>query len=130
MLRPLLNSETTKTNGAMNPCHRPCQNPATEFSPRGVSLRLFGPGAQAVSERSRNAIRMMAASFMAEASQTIYVRGRGKDSSFFRSSRNKIDHGGTEGTDKSNRGLSSGAPTIARVRKLWAHLGGDSSCCS
>src|SRR5664279_71306 len=45
MLRPLLNSEITNTNGAMKRCHRPTQKPALRGYSRQVwfwSIRVFG----------------------------------------------------------------------------------------
>src|SRR5208283_5263611 len=64
MLRSLLNSEVTNTNGAMNPCHSPIQNPATEtFSP-GAPFILLGPGTQPASIASNSKTRTSAANFM------------------------------------------------------------------
>src|SRR5271165_4190196 len=64
MLRSLLNSETTNTNGAINPCHSPSQNPATEtFSP-GAPFILLGPGTQPADIASNSTTRMSAANFM------------------------------------------------------------------
>src|SRR5271165_2038900 len=45
MLRSLLNSETRNTNGAIKPCHRPSQNPATPSYWLAVPFEWLGPGA-------------------------------------------------------------------------------------
>ena len=42
------NKEIRNVNGAMNPCQRPRQNPATLLSSSGVFLSTFGPAAHAV----------------------------------------------------------------------------------
>src|SRR5271166_2538574 len=64
MLRSLLNSETMNTNGAINPCHSPSQNPATEtFSP-GTPFILSGPGTQPADIATNSTTRMSAANFM------------------------------------------------------------------
>src|SRR4029077_4253163 len=45
MLRLLLNSEATKTNGAIKPCQSPSQNPATTPCSLAVPLNWLGPEA-------------------------------------------------------------------------------------
>src|SRR5580693_2089625 len=75
MLRSLLNREMRNTNGAMNPCHRPSQNPTTELLSVGVPFRAFGPGAQAARTTRKRRARMNAVSFMVEVSYLVYVVG-------------------------------------------------------
>src|SRR4029077_4311127 len=45
MLRLLLNSEATKTNGAIKPCQNPSQKPATTPCSLAVPLNWLGPAA-------------------------------------------------------------------------------------
>src|SRR6516225_3963904 len=45
MPRLLLNSDTTKTTGAINPCQRPSEKPATPPCSLAVPLDRLGPGA-------------------------------------------------------------------------------------
>src|SRR5271165_5381883 len=80
MFKPLWKSEMTKTKGAMKPCHRPSQNPATESLSLAVPFIELGPGAQAARTRSTTSARMNAVSFMMEASWKVYVRARRKAS--------------------------------------------------
>src|SRR5215470_17961800 len=45
MLRLLLNSEATNTNGAMKPCHSPSQKPAAKPCSLATPLHSLGVGA-------------------------------------------------------------------------------------
>src|SRR6266436_6553613 len=45
MLRLLLNSEATNTNGAIKPCQSPSQKPATPSCSLAVPLNWLGPAA-------------------------------------------------------------------------------------
>src|SRR5271167_3262275 len=77
MLRSLLNSEITNTNGAINPCHSPSQNPATEtFSP-GAPFIWLGPGTQPANIASNSKTTMSAATFMVDPPTSCYVRRGG-----------------------------------------------------
>src|SRR5208282_2407805 len=64
MLRSLLNSEITNTNGAINPCHSPSQNPAMEAFAPGVAFTRLGPGAQPANIASNSKTRISAANFI------------------------------------------------------------------
>src|SRR5215472_18053566 len=79
MLRLLLNSETTKTNGAIKPCQTPSQKPASTLCSFAVPLNWLGPGAHPTKAftSSRASSRNAKADFIAISSLTIY-EGRGE----------------------------------------------------
>src|SRR5208337_3778238 len=74
MLRSLLNSEVTNTNGAINPCHSPSQNPATGAFAPGAPFIMLGPGTQPANIASNNKTRMSAANFMIGSPTSCCVR--------------------------------------------------------
>jgi len=48
----LLNSEKTKENTTMNPCHKPKKKPAGSALKEDVLAKTFGPGAQAETRKT------------------------------------------------------------------------------
>src|ERR1700719_1940882 len=67
MLRLLLNSEATNTNGAIKPCHSPSQKPATTPPSLVVPLNWLGPGAHPARmfSKSRTSTSKVREDFMA-----------------------------------------------------------------